>query len=324
MTNHDDRDFEALLRRTLQEEADRHEPAGDGLFRIRQRVAPQRRRRSVWLRPVLGLAAAAAVIAGIVALPKVVSLGRDGGNTGAPAGSQPTSPPGSASPAPTAAPSGPWGTPIAGNSQLRDRQTVWPYTSRRIGYQRADDDVRNGVHPNLRDPAATAVDFVQAFVGSDQSLHAERLDRFDPGIRMRVYRFGPGGEKVSVSNVFLVRTRIGDDAPYVVVGASQALIGDRMSISPVPRINGTAAFRVTGRVRPPEGATTTLKVELREPGSADRLGYQSIPVVGIGASQVWSVELAPFTALPSTGVVAAWTEDENGSVHEFVAAPSAP
>src|SRR5262249_36283275 len=60
-----------LLRKALREEADRLPPRGDGLVRIRDRVAVRRRRLS-WLRPVLVVATAAGVAAAAGAVPVVL------------------------------------------------------------------------------------------------------------------------------------------------------------------------------------------------------------------------------------------------------------
>jgi hypothetical protein len=59
--NHDDDELGALLRDALREEADRVTPSGDGLARIRARVARRQNRFGWFLRP--GVAAAALVVA---------------------------------------------------------------------------------------------------------------------------------------------------------------------------------------------------------------------------------------------------------------------
>jgi len=322
-SEYDDRDVERLLRATLREEADRLHPAGDGLTRIRERVV-NRRRWLTWLTPFVALAGAAAVIAAVVAAPSYLT---GSGTRDRPA--QPGGQPAPASPAPTPTPTqgppGSLGTPYGGDDNLRDMLTVWPYPSRRIGYERADAEAQT--YPNLSRPDLTAVDFVASFVGDKQGLSARRYDAYPPGVRMLVVRETATGE-VPVSLVFLVRVRFGNDAPYVVVGASRAGITaqDSLTISPLPTVPGTAAFRVTGLARRNQGlADRTVIVQLRDPGSTEVLAQQSAPVrFGESALRTWTADLTPLRALPSTGVVAAWTSDADGMVQEFVAAPTAP
>jgi hypothetical protein len=323
-SEYDDRDVERLLRATLREEADRLHPAGDGLTRIRERVAGRRRWRT-WLTPLVALAGAAAVIAAVVAAPSYLT-GSGAKDRPAQPGGQPAplSPP-PTTPTPTLPPPGGPGTPYGGDDNLRDMLTVWPYSSRRTGYERAEADAQT--YPNLSRPDLTAVDFVASFVGDKQGLSARRYDAYPPGVRMVVFRRTASGE-VPVSLVFLVRVRFGNDAPYVVVGASRAGITgqDSLTISHLPTVRGTAAFRVTGLARGNQGlADRTVIVQLREPGSTEVLAQQSAPVrFGGAAMRIWTADLTPLRALPGTGVVAAWTSDADGMVQEFVAAPTAP
>ena len=336
-----DRELEALLQQALAEQAARVEPAGDGLTRIRERT---RRRRGLWSRwsvPALALAGAAAVILGVTLLPSLLPR-EDGSPTqpgaqgvssapaptsSAPATVGPTTPspgrsptvgpgPGTVTPprntSPTASPTAP--------VEIQDRQTVWPYATRREGATRADQDVRTGRYPNLRDPALTAVDFVASFVGRD-GLTASRLDAYPPGLRMLVSRDGR-----PVSTVFLVRVRAADDAPYVVVSASRDAIDPQPSLAvlELPPAVGTAGLPVTGTVRRDAGAAgPTVTVQLREPGGTGPLARAAVPVVLDGQPvRVWSTTLSPARALTSTGVVAAWTVGADGKVLEFVAAPT--
>jgi len=353
MSRDDDRDLERLLRSALDDEARQHEPAGDGLVRIRQRVA-SRRRWSVWFKPTLALAGAATVVAGLFAAPSYL-VGRDdvpvlvdSRNPARPVPlSEPPSPsadnvpraaptqsdsPLAASPqtGPTgprqSGPSGPWGTPIDGDPELPDRVALWPYPSRRIGHDRADADMASGRYPNLSDAGRTAVDFVASYVGSGQGLSATRLGRADPGVQMLVQRRTAAGETVDVSNVFLVRVRKANDSPYVVLGASRTSLGDGLTIFPPPRLAGTDPVTVTGSVRrEPDAADPTIRVSLREPGARDDLGLASTTVALTGASpQTWTAELTPFRPLASTGVVAAWATDADGQVLEFVATSISP
>jgi len=322
-SEYDDRDVERLLRATLREEADRLHPAGDGLTRIRERVVNRRRWRT-WLTPLVALAGAAAVIAAVVAAPSYLT-GSGSKDRPAQPGGQPAPASPAPSPTPTQGPPGSLGTPYGGDDNLRDMLTVWPYPSRRIGYERADAEAQT--YPNLSRPDLTAVDFVASFVGDKQGLSARRYDAYPPGVRMLVVRETATGE-VPVSLVYLVRVRLGNDAPYVVVGASRAGITDQdsLTISPLPTVPGTAAFRVTGLARRNQGlADRTVILQLREPGSTEVLAQQSAPVrFGEFALRTWTADLTPLQAPRSTGVVAAWTSDADGMVQEFVAAPTAP
>jgi hypothetical protein len=337
VSSYDERELERMLRTALESEARRQEPAGDGLTMIRERVR-NRRRWARWLKPTLALAAAAAVVTALIAAPPYLTSGGAKPalvDAAAPSRQVELSPP-SATPAPatptpsptpqSAGPSDPWGTPIAGDRDLPDRVAIWPYPSRRIGHDRADSDVAAGRYPNLADPGQTAVDFVASYIGSEQGLTATRMGRADPGVQMLVQRRDAKGATVAVSNVFLVRVRKADNSPYVVLGASRVGLGDSLAIFPLPRLSGTATFTVTGNIRRPAGTDgPTVRVSLREPGSTDDLGLGTAPPAASGSSpRTWSVELAPFRQLASSGVVAAWTTDTEGHVQEFVAAPITP
>jgi hypothetical protein len=104
-------------------------------------------------------------------------------------------------------------------------------------------------------------------------------------------------------------------------------MGDTLTLAPPPKLNGTATVTVTGAIRrtsidPSLMSKPTIRVQLREPGSSEDLGLGRTTASPVGAAQqTWSVELFPFRTLTSSGVVAAWTTDEEGSVAEFVAAP---
>lgn len=344
MTADRDPELAALLRAALAAEAERVEPAGDGLSRIRRRTAARPSWRDRWLVPGLALAGAAAVIAAVAVLPSV--LPSDGG--GLPAGAQTTATTRSATPSVPATSSPPTGSPTPDRTSapvpgatvppptrrptpsppaptrtepaVTDLATVWPYASRAEGGERADRDVRDGVYPYLRDPGLTAVAFVGSFVGRD-GLSAARLDAYPPGLRMLVSRDGR-----PVSTVFLVRVRAADDAPYVVVGASRADIDgpDSLTISAPPAVAGTDPLAVGGVLRRADGdPAPSVTVELREPGQDQPLARASVSVRVEGdATMTWSALLTPKR--PATGgVVAAWTTDPDGGVLEFVAAPTA-
>jgi hypothetical protein len=330
----DDRDLERLLRSTLDDEVRRHgEPAGDGLARIRER-AQKRRRWSGWMKPTLALAGAAAVGAALVAAPQYLTGSRDKPGLVAGALDHPAELSPSVSPSGTTlTPSSSWGPPIGGDQTLPDRIAIWPYPSRKIGHEKADADVASGRYPDLADAGQTAVDFVASFVGGRDRLSATRIGPAGGGVAMQVQRKDGNGEVLPVSNVFLLRVRAADDSPYVVLGASRAGMGDTLTLASPPRLNGTATVTVTGTVRsttpdpsPGPGAIPTsktiIRVSLREPGSSEDLGLGGTTAAPTaGTVQTWSVDLSPFRKLTGSGVVAAWTTDEKGSVAEFVAAP---
>jgi len=324
MSRYPDDELERLLRGALEDTARRVEPAGDGLVRIRERVAG-RRHRFRWVAPALALAGAAAAVAGVLAAPPYLT-GRDRVPGLADAGgrpvplSEPASPTGD--PAGVPSPSGTWGTPMIEDPTLPDRVAIWPYASRRTGLQRGDADVASGRYPHLRDAGQTAVDFVASFVGSDQGLSAVRLGPSGPGVQMKVLRTGVDGTEVPVSTVFLVRVRKGDDAPYVVLGASRQAMGDTLAIFPVPAASGP--FAVNGNVRRSAGdADAVIRLALREPGGTEDVGTAAVTVAPTGDPvRTWTARIAPSRPLAGTGVVAAWTLDGRGRVVEFVAAPT--
>ena len=307
----DDRELEALLRRTLAEQAGRVEPAGDGLSRIRART---RRRRGLWSRwsvPALALAGAAAVIVGIAVLPSVRPLG-DG----------PSLPPGARSSAPATAPTSPPAAqatiPGAG---VVDMATVWPYPTRREGFEKAAGDIAAGTYGDLSRPDYTAVAFVESVVGPGQRLTATPAGRHLAGLRMEVKRGA-----TSVSLVYLVRVRVGDDAPYVVVNATRSDLDPSLTLSTPPRVAGSGGVVARGTVRRDEGEPVpVLNVELRQPGRGQPLARQAGTVVGPGPVRGWSARLVPSPAPDSaTAAVVAWTADAGGRLLEFVAAPTAP
>ena len=157
------RELEALLRQALADEAGRIEPAGDGLRRIRERTRPAGRadRWSRWSTPALALAGAAAVIAAVTVLPRLLPAepmptraGRAGTVRRAVAGrAHPDQ-----SPSPRdrrtgrgrpvadghAADPGPGAVRVRSPAQVADMATIWPYATAatgrrgRAGHRRRD------------------------------------------------------------------------------------------------------------------------------------------------------------------------------------------
>jgi hypothetical protein len=275
-------ELEELLRRSLYAEAERVEPGSDGLRRIRERTVRPARGRWRWRMPVLVLAGAAAVIAALAAAPSVLpSL------TAPPAG---TSAAASTSPGPT---------PIPG-AGVNDMRTVWPYATRADGFRDAATDQAAGRYGNLTKPDQVALRFVASYLGSD-SLTARSRGAHLAGIRIEVSR---GGTPISL--VYLVRVRVGDDAPYVVVDA-EAPDGS-LTLDRIPSASGGS---VTARGTLAAGAR--LDVRLR---AADRaLARAGGPV----AAGTWSERLT----LPAGGTATAataWATDPTGMT-AFVSRP---
>ncbi|HEX5494046.1 MAG TPA: hypothetical protein VFX70_05660 [Mycobacteriales bacterium] len=352
MTNPERRELEDQLRRALNDAAARIHPAGDGLDRIRER-AQRRHRRLGWMRPALGVAAATVVVALAATVPlylhststdRGTALGSTTGTatghrttlTATPAHPVPTSEPESATTHGSSASGGI--SPTQSSPALPDMTTVWPYGSRREGGHRADQDVADQVHPALRDPRQTALEFIRSFVGTSDPLVADRDTPLAAGIGVTVSRQTGDGNPQPVSLVYLVRVRRGDDAPYVVVDASRPPLdgsSEAMSVQP-GMLQGVAPLMVTGTVTPTDPTDqanqadqiASVKVELREPGQDQTLASQS-PVLSPNPNQTqeqtWTAMLTPIRPLSTpTGTVAAWTVDAENHLLNFVAAPTSP
>ncbi|HEY9388390.1 MAG TPA: hypothetical protein VIR27_01315 [Mycobacteriales bacterium] len=349
MNDRERRELEDLLRRAFTDAAEQIHPAGDGLQRVRERVA-HRRRGQAWVRPGLAVAAATVLVALAAAVPLYThgvgfgdrdaaltstAAGQRSENAPAPADSRSASP---TEPTVLSAPSSP-GDPDKGatdptaastESVLPDMTTVWPYGSRREGTLRADQDVTARIRPQLRDPRQTAVEFIRSFVGTTDTLVAAGDAPLAAGIGVTVSRKSGDGSEEPVSLVYLVRVRPGDDAPYVVVDASEPTNRNHpvsMTVRP-GALDGTSAMTVTGTVVRPElsPSVASIKVELREPGQDQTLASQqpALPTEpDQDQPQQWTATLTPIRPLStSTGTVAAWAVDRQNHLLGFVAAPA--
>jgi hypothetical protein len=277
-------ELEELLRRSLRAEAERVEPAGDGLRRIREQTVRPRRGWWRWRTPALVLAGAAAVVAALAAAPSVLpSL---------------TPPPAAGTSA--AALSTPAPTPIPG-AGVNDLRTIWPYATRADGFRDAPADQAAGTYGDLTKPDRVALGFVASYLGPD-SLTARSRGAHLAGIRIEVSR---GGTPISL--VYLVRVRVGDDAPYVVVDA-QAPDGS-LTLDPIP--SGPSGGPVTARGTLTR--TARLDLRLRAPGSELTLARTGGPV----PAGEWSKRLTPAAG---AAAVTAWTTGPNG-VTAFVSRP---
>lgn len=292
-----DDELERMLRRALAAEAGAVEPAGDGLQRIRART--RRPARARWRVPALALAGTAALIAAVFAVPPVL---RDPAPSTAGGATAPSGP--------SAAGTLPGGSPSAADTPIpsagvNDLTTVWPYPTRAEGFARAERDVAAGRYPDLTRADLAAVTFVGSYVGA-AGLTATSLGGWQAGLRMQVERAG-----AVVSVVYLVRVRVGNDAPYVVVDATSP----DLTLTAGPGLDGivTAGGLRTARVGRPY-------VDMRPPGADEPL-VSVRPATGPGGGE-WGVELvAPGSPRPRvrTDAVAAWTRDPAGRVTAFAA-----
>jgi hypothetical protein len=277
-------ELEELLRRSLCTEAERIEPAGDGLRRIRERTVRPARGRWRWRTPALVLAGVAAVVAALAAGPSVLpSL------TPSPA----TSAAAPTSPAPTAIP----------GAGVNDMRTVWPYATRADGFRDAPADQTAGTYGDLTKPDGVALRFVGSYLGAD-SLTARSLGAHLAGIRIEVSRSG-----TPISLVYLVRVRVGDDAPYVVVEAAApdgSLTLGR--VTPVPSGGLVTARGTLAR-------SARLDLRLRAPSDEATLARAGGPVRGGD----WSRSLT-LPAGAGAAAVTAWTTGPSG-VTAFVSRP---
>jgi hypothetical protein len=322
----DERELAALVRRALQEEADRQVPAGDGLARIRERL-DQRRRRLSWLRPVLVVATAAGVATAAIALPTMLRrLDRGGAPviTGA-AVPGPSGPPKVSTLA--TRPDRPTLPPEAG---VVDMRTVWPYESRAQGYYSANTDVATGKHPELTDAGQAAVTFVQRYVGPRVVLTAGSAAAKDRGVGVVVNRTLADGSSHPVTRVYLVQVSRADRAPYVVASAERpALAEDRNTLTVVPPADPVRAgddhITVSGTIQPFRPAEVPpVQVEVGDAGGSALSFNRATPEPSATEpdTYIWtaSVSLEPGEADRAVTLVA-WTLDSDAGVLEFVATP---
>ena len=278
-------ELEELLRRSLSAEAERIEPGSDGLRRIRERTVRPARVRWHWRTPALVLAGAVAVVAALAAAPSVLpSL---------------TPPPTGTS---AAAPTSPVPTPIVA-AGVNDMRTVWPYATRADGFRDAPAAQAAGTYGDLTKPDRVALRWVASYLGAD-SLTARSRGAHLAGIRIEVSH---GGTPISL--VYLVRVRVGDDAPYVVVDAEAA--DGSLTLDRIPTVPPGGAVTARGAL----AATARLDVRLRAPGSELTLARTGQRVRG----GTWSQSLT-LPADTSAATVTAWTTGAEG-VTAFVSRP---
>lgn len=162
----------------------------------------------------------------------------------------------------------------------------------------------HGSWRRIRDPQAAvdqvAVRFVRSYV-LDDSITARSLGAYRAGLRMQV---DFGGRPMT--RVYLVRFRVGDDAPYVVADAESDRIG--IDAQPLP---ASGRFNLHGTT----AGSSVAEVRLRTAGGTALDGVGT--VIEVGSGWIVPVALAPG---PRPVTAAAWTVDPDLSM-AFAARP---
>jgi hypothetical protein len=186
---------------------------------------------------------------------------------------------------------------------VADMATIWPYASRGIGFARAERDIADGTVPDLTRPERAATAFVRSYLGSAGELTAVSVGAWQAGLRMEVRR-----DDLPVSLVYLVRVRVGNDAPYVVVDAFAP--GSLTLLPPAaPRVlDGELTAGGT------KHSAGRLDVQLRVPGAQE----PTAAAEGTVATGTWTARLGRQPG-NRVDVVAAWTTDQDGDVIAFAA-----
>lgn len=285
----DDRELEALLRRALHEHAEKIIPGGDGLAKIQQRAA-NRRRRLVWLRPGMAVAAAAVAVIAAIAIPTAIHR-MNSGNSGIQAGSRPSASSvvhGSTSVRPTPTPE------VTAARQLKQVAMSWPYSSKAVAARSADQ--------SLQSPVQLAKTFVSSFAGTDigKTLNAQQQGTV-------VYlRRG----SMLVSTVKLARI---DKSSYVVTGAR----GTNVQLSTSDLTRTDTSIMVSGTFVPDNQATNIWAAAATPPDVA-----KAAPLTNATgeATSPWQVTLnARGTIAAGPEILAAWTVNTGGQLLDFTA-----
>ncbi len=296
-------DLESLLRDSLEARANSYEPRGDGLSRIRSRVTARRRRRQ-WLMPTLSMAAVAAAVAGVIAIP-ILLPDQDAVAPG-PAQSNVASPTG-----PSA--SGSPGQPDGGGAGLPDMTTLWPYQSRSQAAAREPTDVRSGRLPFLADARQTALHFVNRYLGYSDPIEVIRTQPLEAGAGVVLGARNPNHALYEITTVYLVRVTRAADAPYAVVRAD----APQLRISTVaPGQPGVVS--VAGYVGGDHQAVQVRLVDAR--GVEVISGNDG----AAGAIMPWRVVVGGRTNPVPAGryaVVARTLSDANGQLNELAVRP---
>lgn len=351
-------ELERRLRRALHEEADLIEPGGNGLAEIRAR-SRGRRRAHHWGRSGVAVLAAAAAVAAVAVVPRVlggpsahhqassVTTGsaRSGRSAAADASrpllsratpsAQATRP--AASPAPSAgkgvlsvAPKAAAGPQTNDGTRTGTAQAkaaaihlVWPYSN--VGTARSElavDTASGARFAYLRQPGSAATQFVRSVVGNDVVLQAKPVTNSSTAKSaaittktVRVLRVMSKGRYHVVCDVHLLSMKAAGGPVYLIRDAASA--DGSVTLYQVPRVAGTKAIPMSGTAARVSGMEQDLDVSLRVPGSTDEIAHGTAPL-----TDPWSVLLNPYRRLSSSGLLAAWTVDEDGKVLSLAAQPT--
>jgi hypothetical protein len=295
-------DLDRLLQDSLEEHAHSYEPRGDGLSRIRARVAA-RRARLRWLVPSLAMAAVAATVAGVLAVPLLLP-GRDQAapRPGHPNVTSPTPPP-TPTPASTAQP----------QPALPSMTTLWPYQSRTQAAARERGDVTSGRRPYLTDAKQTALRFVSDYLGYSDPFEVVRTEPLGAGAGVILGARNPNNALYQITEVYLVRVASGQSAPYVVVRAD----APRLKITDVSP-GEPGAVSVSGYVG---GTHEAVQARLLTTGGGTAASGND---GAAGALAPWRVVLGSRASPVPAGryaLVARTLSDANGQLSELVVRP---
>jgi hypothetical protein len=295
----DDRELEALLRRALQEHAEKVVPVGDGLSKIQQRAA-HRRRRLVWLRPSIAVAAAALAVVAAIAIPTAIHR-MDNGNSGTQAGTQPTATindttSASATPTETAQPK----TQMA--KQLTAVAMSWPYSSQKVAARSGDTSLRN--------PAQLATTFVASFTGAntEKTLVAKESTADGQAVTMKVRR-----DNVLVSTVYLAEIPSTTKPSYVVTGAN----GTNVQLAK-SQLTTSDSITVSGTFVPDNEAAT---IWAGAGATYDKAKSTPVTAATDNIDSSWQLTLNRPTGAVTPGpkILAAWTVNSDGQLLDFTA-----
>jgi hypothetical protein len=293
----DDRDLEALLRRALTEHAQKVVPVGDGLSKIQQRAA-NRRRRLVWLRPSIAVAAAAIAVVAAIAIPTAIHR-MDNGNSGTQAASRPTaassaisgSTPAKTRPTPKKQP-----TTLAAQ-RLTPVAMSWPYSSEKVAARSGD--------ASLTNPEQLATTFVASFTGTTTS---KALVAATPTAQGGDFTVDVRRGTTLVSTVQLAP--VGQKS-YVVTGAD----GTNVQLSKSALRRTSNSITIGGTFIPDKQAATIWA------GTTSGTSKASPIVDSTAAGRTWTLTLNPPNGRVASGpkILAAWTVDQDGQLLDFAA-----
>lgn len=287
MTAHEDR-----LRSLLHDEAADLHPAGDGLVRIRERVA-RRRRTRLYVAPGAAAAVAVAVVAAMALTggSNLSSLEPEpyASSTGEP----------SPGPVPTAS-----AVPTTGPDLTQEFTGIWPFRDLAAA-QSWDRDAQ----PWAGEAEQVAQRFVQRYLAGTGAQVTGTAPAVEPARGNAFYVVRAGDATVSTLRLVQGTT----DGPWTVVRAEG---GDLTFLTPEAGDAVTAPFTVTGRV---EGVDENIDVRLRDVAGRE-VAQAYAPA---GSAVPWSAVLRWSSSDAwSEGLVTATTYSaKDGTLNRFVAVP---